>query len=108
MKQTAFEKSIDPASQKMLEKAENEGIETAWDRYEKQLPQCSFGQLGGICCRNCNMGGPCRIDLLGGKGGLRKGYAALRQTLLLPESLKNDCCRSSSTFGPCQGRSVDF
>jgi anaerobic carbon-monoxide dehydrogenase catalytic subunit len=57
------EKSIDPASQAMLHKAEKEGIETAWDRYEKQIPQCSFGQLG-VCCRNCNMG-PCRIDPFG-------------------------------------------
>ncbi len=57
------EKSIDPASKTMLHKAEKEGTETAWDRYEKQIPQCSFGQLG-VCCRNCNMG-PCRIDPFG-------------------------------------------
>ncbi|MDD4488858.1 MAG: anaerobic carbon-monoxide dehydrogenase catalytic subunit, partial [Methanothrix soehngenii] len=35
----------------------------AWDRLEKQQPQCGFGELG-ICCRNCNMG-PCRIDPFG-------------------------------------------
>ncbi|WP_269851112.1 hypothetical protein [Methanosarcina horonobensis] len=81
MKLTVFEKSIDPATQSMLEKAENEGIETVWDRYEKQLPQCSFGQLG-ICCRNCNMG-PCRIDP--SVKGLIKGYAARLQILLLLE-----------------------
>ena len=61
--QKAYERSIDPASQAVLLKAKENGIETAWDRYEKQLPQCSFGQLG-ICCRNCNMG-PCRIDPFG-------------------------------------------
>jgi len=43
MLQEINEKSIDPASQIILHKAEQEGIETAWDRYEKQIPQCSFG-----------------------------------------------------------------
>jgi carbon-monoxide dehydrogenase catalytic subunit len=57
------EKSVDQASLKMLDKAAQEGIETAWDRFEKQQPQCGFGLLG-ICCRNCNMG-PCRIDPFG-------------------------------------------
>jgi len=47
----------------MINKAAQDGIETAWDRYEKQQPQCGFGLLG-VCCRNCNMG-PCRIDPFG-------------------------------------------
>ena len=53
-------RSIDPATQEMLARAEELGFETAWDRYEAQLPQCGFGELG-VCCRNCNMG-PCRIS----------------------------------------------
>jgi carbon-monoxide dehydrogenase catalytic subunit len=53
-------RSIDPAVHKMLTKAEELGLETAWDRYEAMLPQCGFGELG-VCCRNCNMG-PCRIS----------------------------------------------
>ncbi|NMB35685.1 MAG: anaerobic carbon-monoxide dehydrogenase catalytic subunit [Firmicutes bacterium] len=57
------QKSIDPASQTMLARAEQEGVETAWDRLHKQEPQCGFGMLG-LCCRNCNMG-PCRIDPFG-------------------------------------------
>lgn len=57
------EKSVDQASLKMLKKAAREGISTAWDRFERQQPQCGFG-LSGICCRNCNMG-PCRIDPFG-------------------------------------------
>ncbi|MDH7576924.1 MAG: anaerobic carbon-monoxide dehydrogenase catalytic subunit [Bacillota bacterium] len=56
-------KSVDQASLKMLKKAKREEIGTAWDRFEKQQPQCGFGLLG-ICCRNCNMG-PCRIDPFG-------------------------------------------
>ena len=41
------------------------GLETAWDRYEAQLPQCGFGK-SGLCCRHCNMG-PCNIDPFGGE-----------------------------------------
>ena len=57
------ERSIDPASQDMLDLCQRAGLETAWDRLEKQQPQCGFGELG-LCCRNCNMG-PCRIDPFG-------------------------------------------
>ena len=53
-------RSIDPTVHQMLARAEEMGIETAWDRYEAQLPQCGFGELG-VCCRHCNMG-PCRIS----------------------------------------------
>jgi carbon-monoxide dehydrogenase catalytic subunit len=59
-------RSIDPATHKMLAWAEKNGLETAWDRHEAQLPQCGFGELG-VCCRNCNMG-PCRISLFAEKG----------------------------------------
>jgi len=44
----------------MLARAEELGLETAWDRLEAMQPQCGFGELG-VCCRNCNMG-PCRIS----------------------------------------------
>lgn len=53
-------RSIDPAVHKTLARAEELGIETAWDRYEAQKPQCGFGEMG-LCCRNCNQG-PCRIS----------------------------------------------
>jgi carbon-monoxide dehydrogenase catalytic subunit len=56
-------KSIDPASQQVIEKAEKENIKICWDRLEQQQPQCGFGQLG-LCCTVCNMG-PCRIDPFG-------------------------------------------
>lgn len=78
-----YEKSIDPASQNVLRKAEQEGLETAWDRYEKQLPQCSFGQLG-ICCRNCNMG-PCRIDPFG--EGADKGICGATADIIVARNL---------------------
>jgi len=59
-------RSIDPAAHEMLARAEELGLETAWDRYEAQLPQCGFGELG-VCCRHCNMG-PCRISPFDGEG----------------------------------------
>jgi carbon-monoxide dehydrogenase catalytic subunit len=59
----AKERSHDPASQKMIRKAEEEDIKIVWDRYDAMQPQCGFGELG-ICCRICSMG-PCRIDPFG-------------------------------------------
>jgi len=56
----AKSRSIDPASQCMLDVAAKANVETAWDRFDKMQPQCGFGQLG-LCCRHCSMG-PCRID----------------------------------------------
>lgn len=56
-------RSTDPAAVEMLRIADREGYATIWDRYEKQQPQCSYGQLG-TCCRICSMG-PCRIDPFG-------------------------------------------
>lgn len=56
-------KTIDPAAHELLKKAALDGIETVWDRYEAQQPQCGFGSLG-ICCRHC-VQGPCRIDPFG-------------------------------------------
>ncbi|NLC73475.1 MAG: anaerobic carbon-monoxide dehydrogenase catalytic subunit [Ruminococcaceae bacterium] len=56
-------KTIDEASKKMIEKACRDCVETVWDRYEKQQPQCGFGELG-VCCRIC-LSGPCRINPFG-------------------------------------------
>ncbi len=47
-------------AKQMLRKAEQEGIETAWDRLQQQTPHCKFGE-SGVCCRLCTMG-PCRIS----------------------------------------------
>ncbi len=47
----------------MIRKAEADGVETVWDRLEKQQPHCGYCELG-VSCRNCVMG-PCRIDPFG-------------------------------------------
>lgn len=43
----------------MLLRMQDLGIDTVFDRFERQQPQCSFG-IAGICCKNCYMG-PCKI-----------------------------------------------
>jgi carbon-monoxide dehydrogenase catalytic subunit len=76
-------RSIDPASQEMLSVAQRAGIETAWDRFDKQQPQCGFGELG-LCCRNCNMG-PCRIDPFG--EGASKGVCGATADIMVARNL---------------------
>lgn len=76
-------RSIDPASLEMLALAGKTGIETAWDRFEKQQPQCGFGELG-LCCRNCNMG-PCRIDPFG--DGPSKGVCGATADIIVARNL---------------------
>ena len=51
-------KSIDPATIKMLKKAQADGCETIFDRAETMKP-CPIGAEGS-CCKNCAMG-PCRV-----------------------------------------------
>jgi carbon-monoxide dehydrogenase catalytic subunit len=53
-------RTVDPAAQKVLDKTDAAGIQTAFDRHQEQEPRCGFGELG-ICCRICDMG-PCRIS----------------------------------------------
>jgi carbon-monoxide dehydrogenase catalytic subunit len=60
---TVEKRTIDPASQKMLDRAAKEKMPTAWDRLASMQPQCGFGQLG-VCCQVCEMG-PCRVDPFG-------------------------------------------
>jgi anaerobic carbon-monoxide dehydrogenase catalytic subunit len=51
-------KSIDPATIKMIKKAEADGCQTIFDRAETMKP-CPIGAEGS-CCKNCAMG-PCRV-----------------------------------------------
>ncbi len=55
--------SEDRGAQILWDRAQRKGVETIWERYQVQQPQCGFGELG-ICCRNC-LQGPCRIDPFG-------------------------------------------
>ena len=59
-KRTVEERSIDRASQQLLIRADELGLETAFTRAEAMVP-CPIGAgASGMCCKNCFMG-PCRI-----------------------------------------------
>ncbi|MCP4578150.1 MAG: anaerobic carbon-monoxide dehydrogenase catalytic subunit [Deltaproteobacteria bacterium] len=47
----------------LLQKAENDQVETVWQRHQAQQPQCGYCDLG-LSCRICVMG-PCRVDPFG-------------------------------------------
>jgi carbon-monoxide dehydrogenase catalytic subunit len=52
--------SYDVASQQMIKRAQELGVETIFDRAENMKP-CNIGTQG-TCCKNCGMG-PCRLPL---------------------------------------------
>ncbi len=58
-------KSRDPAVMAMLERAEQEGLSTAFSRAEALKP-CPIGHIGQ-CCKVCHMG-PCRLTKPGQTG----------------------------------------
>ena len=64
-KKLAEQRALDATDQEIIAKALEDGLETAWDRFIDQQPQCGFGQLG-LCCNRCAMG-PCRIEPFGKK-----------------------------------------
>jgi len=57
-------KSIDQATNEMIEKATADGTNTIFDRADTMKP-CPIGAVGS-CCKNCGMG-PCRVPLPKGK-----------------------------------------
>ena len=76
-------KSVDPASQQMIEHSAACGYELAWDRYEAIGPQCDFGVLG-LCCKNCVLG-PCRIDPFG--EGAQRGVCGATADVIAARNL---------------------
>ena len=65
-KQDVIDQTPDPAVREMLLRMDQLGIDTCFDRFDQQKPQCNFG-LAGICCKICNMG-PCRVTAKSPKG----------------------------------------
>ncbi|MCD4727149.1 MAG: hypothetical protein K8R46_05785, partial [Pirellulales bacterium] len=57
--------SIDVASQEMIARSHELGVETIFDR-ALTMKRCAIG-IQGTCCKNCSMG-PCRLPLP--KGGI--------------------------------------
>ncbi len=97
--------SIDPASQEMLTVAQRAGIETVWDRFEKQEPHCGFGELG-LCCRNCNMG-PCRIDPFG-EGATKGACGATADTIVARNLLRAIAAGASAHSDHARDVSITF
>jgi anaerobic carbon-monoxide dehydrogenase catalytic subunit len=67
----------------MLAKAQTDQIETVWDRYQSQLPQCGYCDMG-LSCRNCVMG-PCRVDPFG--EGPQKGVCGADADIIVARNL---------------------
>src|SRR3972149_6890443 len=59
-KRSAEERSIDHASQQLLLRADQLGLDTAFSRADA-MAACPIGAgVSGLCCKNCFMG-PCRL-----------------------------------------------
>lgn len=76
-------KSINADTWAMLEVARREGLETVWDRLERQQPQCGYCNLG-TSCRICAMG-PCRVDPFG--EGPQKGVCGADADIIVARNL---------------------
>ena len=77
------DKTITEDGQLMLKKAAADQLETVWERYEAQLPQCGYCEMG-LSCRICNMG-PCRIDPFG--EGPQKGVCGADADIVVARNL---------------------
>lgn len=77
------DKTICKDGQRMLEKAQKDGLETVWERYAAQLPQCGFCEMG-LSCRICNMG-PCRVDPF--QEGPQKGVCGADADIIVARNL---------------------
>ena len=65
-KEDVIASTPDPAVKEMLLNMQENGLETVFDRFDRQKPQCTFG-IAGVCCKNCTMG-PCKITKKAPKG----------------------------------------
>jgi anaerobic carbon-monoxide dehydrogenase catalytic subunit len=75
--------SIHPDTLAMVDKARAEGLETVWERFAAQQPQCGFCELG-LSCRICVMG-PCRIDPFG--DGPQRGVCGADADIMVARNL---------------------
>jgi carbon-monoxide dehydrogenase catalytic subunit len=90
-----MEKSTDKAIISMVAQAEKQGISVVWDRFERQLPQCGFGE-SGLCCRHC-MQGPCRIDPFG--EGPQEGVCGASPDTMVARGLARAVAAGTASHG---------
>jgi len=93
--------SINADTQAMLEVARKNGIETVWDRLEKQQPQCGYCNLG-TSCRICTMG-PCRVDPFG--DGPQKGVCGADADIIVARNLARMIAAGASSHSD-HGRDI--
>ncbi len=67
----------------LLKKADRDGLETVWDRFTAQQPQCGYCEMG-LSCRICVMG-PCRIDPFG--EGPQRGVCGADADIIVARNL---------------------
>ena len=77
------DKTITEDGRLLLRKAERDAVETVWDRYQAQLPQCGYCEMG-LSCRICNMG-PCRVDPFG--EGPQRGVCGADADIIVARNL---------------------
>jgi carbon-monoxide dehydrogenase catalytic subunit len=100
--QNGFKKmSINADTQAMLKVARENGIETVWDRLEKQQPQCGYCNLG-TSCRICTMG-PCRVDPFG--DGPQKGVCGADADIIVARNLARMIAAGASSHSD-HGRDI--
>jgi carbon-monoxide dehydrogenase catalytic subunit len=93
--------SINEDTWAMMDIAHREGIETVWDRLEKQEPQCGYCQLG-TSCRICAMG-PCRVDPFG--DGPQKGVCGADADIIVARNLARMVAAGASSHSD-HGRDI--
>ncbi|MEJ2512265.1 MAG: anaerobic carbon-monoxide dehydrogenase catalytic subunit, partial [Anaerolineales bacterium] len=93
--------SINADTQAMLKVARENGIETVWDRLEKQQPQCGYCNLG-TSCRICTMG-PCRVDPFG--DGPQKGVCGADADIIVARNLARMIAAGASSHSD-HGRDI--
>ena len=93
--------SINADTWAMLEKAHRDGVETVWDRLEKQQPQCGYCNLG-TSCRICTMG-PCRVDPFG--DGPQKGVCGADADIIVARNLARMIAAGASSHSD-HGRDI--
>jgi len=67
----------------LLKKLERDGVDSVWDRFKAQLPNCGFCEMG-LSCRICIMG-PCRIDPFG--EGPQRGVCGADADIMVARNL---------------------
>lgn len=85
-----------PATRQMLDHMAGEGLETSFDRFEAQQPQCPFG-MKGVCCQRC-LWGPCRLDT-GDSGKRQRGICGADANLIIMGNLLRGMAAGCAAHG---------